>query len=208
MDDNKVDKEFIKKIIDKLEKIDYIEPEKIPNIGLYMDQVTTFMDEHLKSLKRFEDDKMLTKTMINNYTKNNLLPSPEKKKYSKEHIVLLVYIYYFKNVLSMSDIQKILNPFTDMFYQNVDSDIDMLKVYKEIFEHERGLSNEFTKDLTKRYVRATKTFENMDVEDDEQKEFLTMFSFISDLCFDVYIKKTIVERLLDAGVLKNFDKDK
>ena len=42
------------------------------DIDLYMDQVTTFMDEHLSDCKRREDDKILTKTMINNYTKNNL----------------------------------------------------------------------------------------------------------------------------------------
>lgn len=45
-----------------------------------MDQVTTFMDEQLEACKRYEDDKILTKTMINNYAKNNLLPAPEKKK--------------------------------------------------------------------------------------------------------------------------------
>ena len=55
--------DVIKDIINKLRLIDYIKPEEIPNIELYMDQVTKFMDEHLSSLKRFEDDKMLTKTM-------------------------------------------------------------------------------------------------------------------------------------------------
>ena len=48
-------------------------PDDIPNIDLYMDQVTTFMEKELASSKRHEDDKILTKTMINNYAKNNLL---------------------------------------------------------------------------------------------------------------------------------------
>lgn len=61
--------ESIMDIIGKLKKIDYINPEDIPNIDLYMDQVTTFMDEHLAACKRLDDDKILTKTMINNYTK-------------------------------------------------------------------------------------------------------------------------------------------
>jgi len=84
-------------LIRSMQNIDYISPEDIPGIDLYMDQVTTFMDEHLKSSKRFDDDKILTKTMINNYTKNNLLPPPDKKKYTKEHMHLLIFIYYFKN---------------------------------------------------------------------------------------------------------------
>ena len=82
----------------------YIAPEDIPSIELYMDQVTTFMDRYLSKNKRTEEDKTLTKTMINNYTKNDLLPPPNKKRYSKEHIILLIYIYYFKNVVTINDI--------------------------------------------------------------------------------------------------------
>lgn len=50
-------------------KLDYVLPEDLPNIELYMDQVTTFLEEQLKNTKRFEEDKIFTKTMINNYTK-------------------------------------------------------------------------------------------------------------------------------------------
>ena len=82
----------ILKLLRSMQNIDYITPDEIPQIDLYMDQVTTFMDEHLRSSKRFEEDKILTKTMINNYTKNNLLPPPVKKKYSKEHILMLIFI--------------------------------------------------------------------------------------------------------------------
>ena len=65
--------DILKSILESLDHVDYIRPEEIPNIALYMDQVTTFMDEHFASTKRYEEDKILTKTMINNYTKNNLL---------------------------------------------------------------------------------------------------------------------------------------
>lgn len=66
-------KEFLSELLKQLKSIDYIKPEDIPNIDLYMDQVTTFMDEQLAASKRYESDKILTKTMINNYAKNNLL---------------------------------------------------------------------------------------------------------------------------------------
>ena len=107
--DNEV-KEFLAALQKKLVSIDYIKTEDIPNIGLYMDQVTTFMDEQLEACKRYEDDKILTKTMINNYTKNKLLPPSNKKKYSREHIFLLIMIYYLKSILSISDIQSLLEP--------------------------------------------------------------------------------------------------
>ena len=83
-------------------KTEPIPPEDIPDIGLYMDQVTTFMEEQLSSTKRYEDDKILTKTMINNYAKNNLLPPPIKKKYSKEHLLVLIFVYYIASITCKS----------------------------------------------------------------------------------------------------------
>ena len=88
--------DLLNSITENLKRIDYIKPEEIPNIDLYMDQVTTFMDEHLAGTKRRDEDKILTKTMINNYSKNNLLPPSVKKKYSKDHVLLLIFIYYLK----------------------------------------------------------------------------------------------------------------
>ena len=69
-------------ILSKMGNTDHIRLADIPDIDLYMDQVTHFMEEHLKSSKRYETDKILTKTMINNYTKNKLLPPSEKKRYT------------------------------------------------------------------------------------------------------------------------------
>ena len=67
-------------------------PDDIPNIDLYIGPVTTFMDKHLKSSKRYSDDKLLTKTMINNYTKNELLPPPNKKNIPRS-ICYFLYLY-------------------------------------------------------------------------------------------------------------------
>ena len=65
-------KDLLNSILSSISRIDYIRPNEIPNIDLYMDQVTTFMEEQLKRTKRYEEDKILTKTMINNYAKNDL----------------------------------------------------------------------------------------------------------------------------------------
>lgn len=64
-------KDMLNSILSSISRIDYVRPDDIPNIDLYMDQVTTFMEKELASSKRHEDDKILTKTMINNYAKNN-----------------------------------------------------------------------------------------------------------------------------------------
>ena len=58
---NKDLEKIIKETAEEVGRIKYIDSSKIPNIDLYMDQVTTFMEEHLASTKRYEDDKILTK---------------------------------------------------------------------------------------------------------------------------------------------------
>ena len=109
-------KELLFYLLDAADRLETIQPDEIPNIDLYMDQVTTFMEEHLKSSCRHSDDKILTKTMINNYAKNNLMPPPEKKKYTREHIMLLIFIYYYKGFLSLQDIQSILQPLGEKYF--------------------------------------------------------------------------------------------
>lgn len=200
----KTNEEYLLRIINSLKRIDYIKPDEIPNIDLYMDQVTTFMDEHLKSSKRYADDKLLTKTMINNYTKNNLLPPPIKKKYSKEHMLLLIFIYYFKNILSISDIQSIFNPLTEKFYDS-DANINLETIYKDVFSLEEEQIDALTKDVIKKYKKSKDTF--IKVENEEDHEFLTTFSFICMLSFDVYVKKMIIEKLIDNSVVNKKKED-
>lgn len=184
---------MIRNILDRVSRIGYVKPEDIPNIDLYMDQVTTFMEAQLAHSKRYEDDKILTKTMINNYAKNNLLPAPEKKKYSKEHVLTLLFIYYFKNLLSISDIQALLNPITDSYFGNKD-DFNMEDVYNEVFHLEKEESGKLLKDLGKKYFIAQHTFEQFPEED---RSFLQKFSFICLLSYDVYIKKMVIESMID-----------
>lgn len=186
--------EYISSLIENLKNVKYIIPDDIPNIDLYMDQVTTFMDKHLKSSKRYSEDKLLTKTMINNYTKNKLLPPPINKKYTKEHMFLLIFIYYFKNILTISDIQSIFNPLTQRFYGGK-SDIGLEKIYEEIFNIENDLTEALTKDMIRKMAKAKESFNFVKNEDD--KDFLTLFAFICMLCFDVYMRKHVVEQLID-----------
>ena len=184
--------ESIMDIIGKLKKIDYINPEDIPNIDLYMDQVTTFMDEHLAACKRLDDDKILTKTMINNYTKNDFLPPPVKKKYSKEHVLLLIFIYYYKGIIPMNEIQTLLKPLTDRYFQNGQV-FDLESVYKEVVVLEKEQLEDLKKDVVEKFRRAEDSFTEVT---GEEQEFLQKFALICLLSFDVYMKKMIVEQLV------------
>lgn len=191
-------KKAILSLLDKLNGIDYINPDSIPNIDLYMDQITTFMDDQLEMSKRREDDKLLTKTMINNYTKNNLLPPPIKKKYSKEHLLCLIFIYYLKNILSINDIETVLNPITDKYFGNKEG-FNMEDIYQEIFDMEKEESTKVLKEFSKKYQIARNTFTDFPEED---QELLQTFSFVCLLSFDIYIKKQMIEKMVD-DVLSN-----
>lgn len=185
---------ILESILDSLSKMEYIKSSEIPNIDLYMDQVLTFMNTNLEDAKRYENDKIMTKTMINNYAKNHLLPAPEKKKYSKEHMMVLMFIYYFKNILSIGDIQSILNPLTERYFAK-DKELNLEKIYEEVFTLEKGQIEQLKKTLTVDFSRAKETFTE---EAEEDKEFLQMFSFICMLSYDIYIRKQIIEKLIDG----------
>lgn len=192
--------EYIESIIAKMKEITYVQPGDVPNIDLYMDQVTKFMDEYLESSKRYSDDKLLTKTMINNYTKNDLLPSPVKKKYSKDHMYMLLFIYYLKNILSISDTKAILSPLTEMFFNaerspKDDEGVSLEKIYSEIFAIEKEQSFAITRDLVRKYEKSRSSFSG--VEEGKEKDILQAFSFISMLCFDVYMKKQMIGKIID-----------
>ena len=196
-----IDKEnVIGSILDSISRIDYIRPEEIPNIALYMDQVTTFMDAHLESSKRYEEDKILTKTMINNYTKNHLLPPSDKKKYSTEHILLLIFIYYFKNILSIKDIEIVLKPLKEKYFSG-DEDVDLSDLYEEICSMEKSRIEPLQEAVKAAYDRSMETFSG--VSDKENRDELQLFAFICNLSFDVYLKKTMIEKIIDGLAVKD-----
>ncbi len=194
-----IDREdLINSIIDSLGRIQHIDLEDIPNIDLYMDQVTTFMESKLRnSTRKPDEDKILTKTMINNYAKNDLLPPPVKKKYSKEHILVLIFIYYFKGILSIGDIQKLLKPITEKYFQT-SKEMNLGSIYEEVFSLEKGAIADLQENIIKKFDLSQDTFKEAPEED---REMLQLFSFISMLSYDVYVKKLLIEKMIDSFTL-------
>ncbi len=188
--------DLINSIMASLGRIEFIKTEDIPGIDLYMDQVTSFIDAHLKNTARNPgDERIMTKTMINNYAKNDLLPPPEKKKYNKEHILLLVFIYYFKNVLTISDIQSLLDPIKEKYYGK-DGDMTIAGIYETVAGAGDGQIEKLKEDVLEKYHIAQELFK--DEAEGADEEFLRHFSFICLLTFDVYTKKLLIEKMIDG----------
>ena len=176
--------DILNSILESLSRIDYIHPEDIPNIDLYMDQVTTFMDTQLSSTKRYADDK-------------NLLPPPVKKKYSKDHLLLLIFIYYFKSILSIKDIETLLKPMTDAgFGQDSDKDTSSLAdMYQQICTMCKGQLEPLKENISSAWETAGETFSEIP---DTSKDTFQILAFICSLSFDVYVKKMMIEKLIDT----------
>ncbi|MCR5214160.1 MAG: DUF1836 domain-containing protein [Eubacterium sp.] len=190
--DNKLNNGTENKLVSKKEireklSLDFIFPEDIPDQDMFMEKVTSFMEEHLRGNLRNEDEKTLTKTMINNYTKNKMMPPPVKKRYSRKHLIFLIYIYYMKNVMCISDIQKLMEPLMsdDM------TDDKLYEIYEKTFEMEKSQYFNIEESVLK---AGQITDKKMADSDDER---LKRMIYIFMLGYDVYSKKRLIEKLID-----------
>ncbi len=165
------------------ENLEGVPLQEIPRIDLYMDQVLTFMEEHLSADTRDpEHDKVLTKTMINNYVKNDVLIPPVRKKYGMDHMVLLLIIFYLKSFLSIGDIQKVLAPLEEQ-------DESLESIYRQVYESMGEEKSALLEETRHQFDRAAESF--------PESEELQRFSLIARMAMEIYLKKLFIERLLD-----------
>ena len=180
--------DFIKKILDD---IDTFNIDDIPNIDLYMDQVTTYLNDKFANTKRHEDDKLMTKTMINNYVKSRLLPSPEKKKYTKDHMMGLIMIYFFKNIISINDVNKLITPLLDSYFHNEEIPLENIINTFLTFAKQCNL----TDSILTEYNECREIFKDANVKD---KEYLETMGLITMLSYDTFVRKIVIEKLIDS----------
>lgn len=151
----------------------------IPDINLYIDQITTLFENKLGDSKRTQDDKILTKTMVNNYSKEGILRPVKGKKYDKEHILQMSMIYLMKQTLSIQDIKKI---FCSEPYANLSTYTDAYEKYCEI-----------KSDRTQKLLTQLDSFiDTVDTENDEELLALILF-----FCNFSTIIKNSVEKIID-----------
>ena len=117
--------------------------DRMPDIELYMDQVVTFLDRQLSIYKLGEDDKIVTPSMINNYTKDGVVPRAESKKYSREHIALILMVVSLKKVLSMPDLSNLLHGF------EINKDEKIEQFYNKFLEYQKNAISKSTLEIKK-----------------------------------------------------------
>ena len=207
-------KDIISNEIEALKNIKTIAPDDPPDIYLYMDQVTAFLREHLMNDNVHDEDKLLTKTMINNYTKKKLLPPPIKKKYSKQHLYFLTLIYYYKNFLTIDEIHDLLAPITEKYSENDPLTIEYTqRYYSKIYEmygnQQDGIVADIKDDLetVRKMIEETKNEEEIPFSD-EVEEYLELLLLVTVLSNDIYYKKVLIENLIGNFAQLKKDRDK
>ncbi len=187
---------FSDELINKIKDANFIMSSDIPNIDLYMDQLTTFMQDNLGLFKRNEDEKILTKTMINNYSKAKLIPPSNKKKYSNDHIVLLLFIYYFKGVLSIPDIKNILS---SIYPENTD-EYSIKDLLDKIMIEQSKQFELFSNQIKNTVNIAGDMFS--DIEDDNIRKKLEIFSSIYLFSLQATTFKHIATSIIDEYLVE------
>lgn len=128
----------LEQIIDKVINKSILKSQDIPSLDLYMDQIMTLFETNLNDNKRYKDDKLLTKTMINNYSKAGIIKPVKGKKYTKEQIIQMLMIYQLKNNLSIQEIKDLLIPIYE-------SNTDLSKLYDHFIEIKHSINQQLQK---------------------------------------------------------------
>lgn len=187
-------KEDLEALINELSLSEQINISEIPDIGLYMDQMTSLIDSKLGALTRSPEDKVLTKTMINNYTKAGLLMPPVNKRYYKEHIILLILIYYLKNILSISDIRSLFLPVLNNICTRDDDIIPLDEIYSTFLELKNNELEEFYPEFINKFRLIQDKTEKLD---SDKKDIAEMFLTVIMLIAQSNAQKRLAEKIID-----------
>lgn len=193
-----MDKESLDKLLNSMNFEEEVKFQDIPSIDLYMDQVISIFESSLKGYKRNEKDKILTKTMINNYVKDKLLMGVKNKKYSREHIILLILIYNLKQSLAIGDIKKTLTPLIEKLEDKKES--IPIKEFYDIFlnikKEETLLVNE---DLYKKLEIISSNIVKSNFEE-KDRDYLTSLFMIISLINTSNMYKKLAEKFIDDNI--------
>ena len=147
---------------------------ELPEIDLYLDQVVNYIEKYLGQYNANKEDKIITKTMINNYVKLGIMPAPTKKKYSREHMAYLIVICILKQVYSISDIGKLISLTIQYF--------ELSKAYNRFCANlEVSLKNVFTR----------KEFPNTEKMTEEQYLLKNVVQSVAD---KIYVEITFLNK--------------
>lgn len=170
--------------------------DDLPDIDLYMDQVIQIFENKLEKTKRNQDEKILTKTMINNYAKGKLFFPIKNKKYTKKHLILISLIYQLKGALQLADIKTVLTPLNEKIVQE---NFDLEPLYTIFLHHAEKNTVQIKKDARELATVIQETVEKMDESD---AEYLVKMLLICTFAHKSNMYRRMAEHLVDRVAKK------
>jgi hypothetical protein len=181
-------------IIKDLCLTDEIKLSDIPKIDLYVEQVIGFIEDQMGHIKRNENDKLITKTMVGNYTRDGVLMPSKNKKYSKNHIIMLILIYNLKQILSMEDIKALFSPIMKDISTTSDDVIPLEDVYSTLLDIKSIEFESFGDVFNEKFKLVQERLEQVE---SQNKDIAEIFLTIITLIAQANAQKRLAEKLID-----------
>ncbi|MDD2295337.1 MAG: DUF1836 domain-containing protein [Eubacteriales bacterium] len=185
--------EYAKKLADDYLKSGIIDGKNFPDIELYIDQMAKCLNQELRL---YGDGKStpITKAMISNYTKHQMIPGPVGKHYTKDHLIFMTLVFYLKGCFSMEEIRRLMKPLLDNYSSEWDEPIDFVSMYAEIIDFVRKTEADLPRRLEQQISDVKKFLANRDTADDDTSELMML---VTTLVMRSNAERFIAEKLLD-----------
>lgn len=184
--------QFAEKIAKEYQKKGLAEGKSIPNIDLYIDQMVSCLNSEL-SLYAKDGDGPITKGMVSNYTKHKMIPGPEGKRYTKDHCIFMLLVYYLKGCFSMDQVRRLMSPILSNYSSEWDDSVDIQAYYGKIMEEVRRSEENFGRELQDS-MDGIKKFLSDRGSDDDISEIILL---ITTLIMRSNEERFLAEKLLD-----------
>ncbi|MDR3305085.1 MAG: DUF1836 domain-containing protein [Clostridiales Family XIII bacterium] len=182
--------EYIKNFADVFTETAVIDPEDFPTMPLYADQAATFISERLKI---YGKDPLLTGTMISNYVKHDMLPSPRGRKYDRDQLIMMELILCLKMTFRMTDIEAIMRPLVDNFDSKLDDKIDFFGLYKNLVPDFKAQRRQVADGIIEDMESIKERLRELDPDDDDAMEiFLVLMSIAMKVDTAMYMGKRLL----------------
>lgn len=179
----------VQDLIEKMALDSQIRTEDIPKIDLYIDQVIQLFETEFGESKRNPEDKIVTKTMINNYAKGKLFYPVHNKKYSRNHIMLISLIYQMKSALSINDVKSVLEGINEKAEKQ---ELNLEKFYESYLMLQRSNTEIFVQGLEQQGKAA-----EAETAQEEDAEELEEVLLIASLVHTSNLYRRAAEKLID-----------
>lgn len=183
-------------LLEKLQLNTRLSSQDIPGLDLYMDQVIQLFENKYEQTKRTTDEKILTKTMINNYSKGKLFFPIKNKKYSPEHVMLIDLIYEMKTILAIRDIKTTLESLNQ---QMMEETLDLGPLYESFIKLSGSNLERFTED-SKKMVREVDAGQ---LDDSYLNQVLLVLSFVNMSNYYRRAAEALVDEIADIEAKKD-----